>query len=186
MLSSMNKFMSVASTLPNFSPALGNTYMPSITSRPKASESQHAQASRESSVVPGGLSDPKKASSNSVAYDNALLNDSLQKSLYFDDEYMDDLPITGEPGNFHLATKSRVDKEKEKERRALLTQAPVAKGPLAAPSKPAVAPPTIKTDVLTLKKGDKSGKTPTSAGWPAKPKRKKTKPSIGGGISPTS
>jgi len=176
--------MSVASTLPSFSPALGNIYIPPTTSRPKASETQHTQASRESSVVPGGLSDPKKASSNSVAYDNALLNDSLHKSLYFDDEYMDDLPITGEPGNFHLATKSRVDKEKEKERRTLLTQAPIAKGPLAASAKPA-APPTIKTDVQTLKKGDK-GKTPTSAGWPSKPKRKKTKTPGGGGISPTS
>ena len=114
MLSSMNKFMSVASTLPNFSPALGNTYMSSITSRPKASESQHAQASRESSVVPGGLSDPKKASSNSVAYDNALLNDSLQKSLYFDDEYMDDLPITGEPGNFILRPRAGLTRRRRK------------------------------------------------------------------------
>jgi len=182
----MNKFMSVASSLPSFSPALGNTYMPPTTSRPKASESQQTQASRESSVVPGGLVDAKKVSTNSVAYDNALLNDSLQKSLYFDDEYMDDLPITGEPGNFHLATKSRVDKEKEKERRTLLTQTPVTKGPLAAPTKPVVAAPTIKTDAQTLKKGDKGGKTPTNAGWPSKPKRKKTKPSSGGGISPTS
>ena len=178
--------MTVASGLPSFSPALGNTYIAPPTSRPKASESQQAQASRESSVVAGGLSDPKKASSNSAAYDNALLNDSLQKSLYFDDEYMDDLPITGEPGNFHLATKSRVDKEKEKERRTLLTQAPVTKGPLAAPAKPIAVPPTIRTDVQTLKKGDKGGKTPTSAGGPPKPKRKKTKTLGGGGISPTS
>lgn len=178
--------MSVTSSLPNFSPALGNIYIPPTTSRPKASDSQQISTSRESSVVPGGLPDLKKASASAInaAYNTAILHDSLQKSLYYDDEYMDDYPITGEPGNFHLATKSRVEKEKENERARLLKQASAIKGPLATPSKSPNALPAIKTDVQMLKKGDKGGKTPTSAGGPSKPKRKKTK--TPGGISPTS
>ncbi|KAG9242303.1 mediator of RNA polymeras-like protein II transcription subunit 6 [Calycina marina] len=181
MLSTMNSLMSAASSLPNFSPSLGHTYMPPKTNRPKATESQTLRTSRESSTVPGALADITKATTGfakTAAYNNWLLGDSLVRSLQFDNEYMDDNPISGEPGNFHLVTKSRLEKEKEKERARLITQGSTVKGPLAVLVKPAITP--LKTDVQSAKKTEKSGKTPTSASGLSKSKKKKTKTPAGG------
>lgn len=94
---------------------------------------------------------------------------------------MDENPITGQPGDFHLSTTGRKDKDK------LLVPAPV-KGPLSTPGKSTATPtpPSLKTDIPSARKvskGEKSPKTP--GGGPPKPKRRKSKPSGSGAISPT-
>ena len=90
---------------------------------------------------------------------------------------MDENPITGQPGDFHLSTTGR-----EKDKLAAPSQ---IKGPTATTSKPKPQPPALKTDVTASRKGSKSEKSPKTPGLP-KPKRRKSKGIVsGGGISPT-
>lgn len=87
---------------------------------------------------------------------------------------MDEIPITGEPGAFHLSGTGR----KEKDKPSVLT---VGKG----------VPPPLKMDTnIGDKEKGKEGaeKTPTATKSPGSkgPKRKKSKANIStGGVSPT-
>ena len=175
----LNKFMSVAANLPDFSPALGHRYMPPPSNRLKATESQLSQGSKEATPLPGALTDSKKAPSsaniNASNYlDVRLLEESLNIALKYGNEYMDENPITGQPGEFHLSTTGRKDK-------LMVPAATKASVPNAKPS----APPTpLKTDIPPARKGSKADKSPRTPGMP-KPKRRKSKGQSTGGISPT-
>ena len=145
---SMNKFISTASSLPEFSPAVGHTYILPTANRSKGTESYLSQLSKENTPLPEALLGAKKAltrSGSSNHLGSRLLQESLQLSLQYGDEYMDETPITGQPGDFHLSTMARKDKDK------LIVSAPV-KGPLSAPTKPA-APPALKTDIPPARQG---------------------------------
>jgi len=183
MLSSLNKFISSAAALPDFSPALGHTYMPPVTSnRLKSSESQSQlnQTSKENTPLPDSLQSkkslPSANSNNSTYIDNRLLEDSLNIMSNYGDEYMDENPITGAPGEFHLSSTGRTVKDK-------LMVPKIGKSPLQTSNKSAPQPPTLKTDILP-RKGSKSDKSPKTPGIP-KPKRRKSKVAASGGISPT-
>jgi len=175
MLNSMSKFKTLASTLPNFTPSLGYTYLPPSTNRAKVTDTQQSQTSRENTTTGDSFSDAKKAtaSSNVTYLEARQLEESLVRSLNYDDEYMDDYPVTGQPGDFHLATKSRVEKAKA------LPAVPAVSGPLSAPTGKSGAPtlPNLKTDLPAKKDGKngKSPKTPATAGGLSKPKRRKSK-----------
>lgn len=178
----MNKFISTASSLPDFSPAHGHTYVPPTANKPKGTEIQ-TQASKENTPLPDSIQGVKKVltSNNSKYLSSRLLEESLQISLRYGDEYMDETPITGQPGDFHLSSAGRKGKEN------LIVPAPI-KGPLTVPTK-AVAtptPPALKTDIPPTRKGSKSEKSPrTPGGGPPKPKRRKSKILASGGMSPT-
>ena len=92
---------------------------------------------------------------------------------------MDELPITGQPGDFHLATAGRMEKDK-------LTVPMTGKAPTAAASNKPSAPstPSLKTDIPPARKGSKADKSPKTPGIP-KPKRRKSKALVSGGVSPT-
>ena len=93
--------------------------------------------------------------------------------MKYGDEYMDEAPITGQPGDFHLSTGARKDNR---------LAVPTTKG-LAPTQKP--TPPTLKTDVPPAKKPTKAEKSPKTPGMP-KPKRRKSKGlNSAGGLSPT-
>ncbi len=171
----MRKFFTITSAIPNFSPASGWTYTPPQTKSLKSSESQVAQPSKENTPLPDYLQGAKKSlqSTNSSTFrDNVLLDETLNITWRYGDEYMDEIPITGEPGAFHLSSTGR----KEKER---LLAPPVAKGPLAPPTKS--TPLTLKTDITPTRKGSESRKSPRT---PGVLKRRKSKQ--GGLASPTS
>ena len=88
---------------------------------------------------------------------------------------MDETPITGQPGDFHLST-GKKDK--------LLVPATANKGPLSVGK--LAAPTPLKTDIPPARKGSKSEKSPkTPGGGAPKPKRRKSKALGAGGISPT-
>lgn len=96
--------------------------------------------------------------------------------LKYGDEYMDENPITGEPGAFHLSTTGRKDKEK-------LMVPQVGKGLGSKTGTP--APPPLKTNIEPQKKS-KGEKTPTKSPGVKGPKRRKSKANVSaGGISPT-
>lgn len=147
---------------------------PSKANRPKTNDPQIGQASKENTPLPDSLQAPRKAigSSTSSAYQsNRLLEETLNITLRYGDEYMDENPITGAPGAFNLSSTGR----KEPSRLAV----PVTK-PLQMPGKVPPSAPTLKTDIAPEKKGNKTDKSPRTPG--GKPKRRKSKI---GPISPT-
>ncbi|KAH7377988.1 mediator of RNA polymerase-like protein II transcription subunit 6 [Cadophora sp. MPI-SDFR-AT-0126] len=184
-ISSFNKFFTKAAALPEFSPALGHVYMqPPSGGRLKSGESQLGQGSKENTPLPESLQNPKKpnpsASASGADYlDNRLLEETISISLKYGDEYMDEIPITGTPGEFHLSSTGRNDKDK------LMVPA-ITKGPTLPSKPPTPAPPPLKTDVPPERKNSKAEKSPKTPGMP-KPKRRKSK-GLGlgsGGMSPT-
>jgi mediator of RNA polymerase II transcription subunit 6 len=175
--------MSAAAPLPDFSPALGHRYMPPPSNRLKATESQISQGSKETTPLPDGLPGTKKAPSstntNASNYlDIKLLEESLNITLKYGDEYMDENPITGQPGDFHLSTTGRKEKDK------LMVPAAGKVPTPAASAKPSAPPTPLKTDIPPARKGSKVDKSPKAPGMP-KPKRRKSKTQGSGGISPT-
>ncbi|KIM95952.1 hypothetical protein OIDMADRAFT_205478 [Oidiodendron maius Zn] len=177
-LSSMNKFLSTASALPDFSPSLGYTYiLPSSSTRLKAIESQLGQASKEGTPVPEVPNSKKAPSASNISnyLDTRLLEESLNIAMKYGDEYMDENPITGQPGDFHLSTTGR-DKDK--------LVMPISKDPVSVGGRPG-GMPKLDTDIAPARKGSKSEKSPkTPGGGIPKPKRRKSKALSAGGITP--
>jgi mediator of RNA polymerase II transcription subunit 6 len=177
----MNKFLSTAISLPDFSPSLGHTYMPPPSSnRLKALESQLDQTSKEATPLPDALSSKKAPlAPNTNSYmDGRLLEETLNITLKYGNEYMDENPITGQPGDFHLSTTGR-----DKDRPVM----PLPnKTPTVATAKPGASPMAkLVTDIPPPRKGSKSDKSPkTPGGGVPKPKRRKSKALGPGGTSP--
>lgn len=91
---------------------------------------------------------------------------------------MDEIPITGQPGEFHLTSTGRKDTSK--------LMVPATGKPLQMPGKATPTPPTLKTDIPPERKGSRSEKSPkTPGGGVPKPKRRKSKALGAGNISPT-
>ncbi|TVY91584.1 Mediator of RNA polymerase II transcription subunit [Lachnellula willkommii] len=185
-LTSLNKFFSTATTLPSFSPALGTTYLPPpSTSRLKPTESQSvlSQTSKENTPLPDSLTSKKAllpSTNNSTFLSSRLLEESLNITLKYGEEYMDENPITGEPGAFHLTTTGRVEKDK-------LAVPVVSKGGGLGSKTGTPAPPLLKTTGIEAKKdGLKGEKTPTKSPGVKGPKRRKSKGvNSTGGVTPT-
>lgn len=98
-------------------------------------------------------------------------------ALRYGDEYMDENPITGHPGDFHLSTTGRTGNKP-----AVPTS---AKGPLQIQTKVSAPPTPDPKSAEPLRKGSKGDKSPKVAGMP-KPRRRKSKGlNSAGGISPT-
>lgn len=92
---------------------------------------------------------------------------------------MDDNPITGQPGDFHLSTTGR------KERDKLMVPATTRTATPTSSAKPSVQPTSLKTDIPPARKGSKADKSPRTPVMP-KPKRRKSTKAVGSGsISPT-
>ncbi|GAB7350284.1 hypothetical protein MBLNU459_g0925t1 [Dothideomycetes sp. NU459] len=129
-MNSLEKFNTLANSLPLFTPALGYTYYPPAPSKPTvASQASLAQSSRESSITPAAqtLTAAAAASQNSTSFDSTAnstngtltqapdplssfaLYESFNMMIRYGDEYMDENPLRGEPGNFTFSsTKDRV------------------------------------------------------------------------------
>lgn len=116
--------------------------------------------------VQGSKAAPEsKKTTQSVAVDSRLAEHSFLIHMQYGGDYMDENPITGKPGEFHLTSTGRKEK--------LQT--------LALPN----LDTSFKSSAITQPdkkdtKGDKTPKTPT--GMPSKSRRKKSK----AGTTPTS
>ena len=175
-VSSLTKAFDKASTLPNFSPALGHTYLPP-TSKPLSPTSslQPTQTSKESTPMPETQSSLQSSRAQLTCDKTSTTNfrtattfaQSFALSTRFTSEYMDENPIVGEPGSFIL----------QKSREAGVAQSQlVNKTTSAKPSAPPTPAP-LKTDIppVEMKKGLKGGeKTPITPGTKEK-KRKKSR-----------
>jgi mediator of RNA polymerase II transcription subunit 6 len=139
------------------------------------------------SLPPSSTKKALSPSANTSAYASSrLLSESIDLTLRYADEYMDENPITGHPGDFHLSTTGRKSREN-------LKGLPASKNSSQSQSQAkSTAPPTpekvvVDTNVALVgaRKGSRGDKSPKTPGMP-KPKRRKSK-ALGsaGGISPT-
>lgn len=203
--STLNKFVDTTLALPRYSPASGYSYLPqSQTSKRTAAVSLAGSpaGSREGSVVPGTdahslrsgslVPDSTMATSKAASdYDQIrLLATSLAMSINYADDYTDENPLMGEPGNFKFAmTEAAVKKRRGEEEVAaakahaekqssLNSRADAARAE-TVPPKVEKAPAAFSTE--TKIKNDEKRKNSHASG-----KRKKSKKGINSaGPSPT-
>lgn len=188
----MSEFLDVATTLPLFTSATGHRYLSASAEKSKKAGHGSRSSSRAGSVAPSpgmqidraaspepGSDGSKAPRDNTDAYEDLrLLNDSLNLTLRYRDEYMDENPIHGEPGAFVFAQSTEHLKARQQAEKARL-EAATAKATSAPTSTRNSGPPTplpeLKTQGLSqARKGSKGdAKSPVSAGAP-KLKRKKT------------
>ena len=199
--------LSAASSLPTFTPARGHTYFPSTT-QPQANPSSTfpvTQASETGSPAPlltttateKDLPTTKEsinvteASQNSQAktandvQSSALFGQSFDFYLRYGAEYMDENPLTGEPGSFILSRARNGEP-------GLLTSSSKAK-PSQQPSLPRSSSPVqgskkspeleVKTDVSpetgSLRGMGGSAKSPTTPGVGKKKKERRKSKAVG-------
>lgn len=173
----ISKAMTAADEVQKWSSSRGRVYAnPTPSTRPKGLES------KEATPMPGVTTDTTSSKPiNRTALDARLAEESLALHMRYGSEFMDENPITGQPGSFHLSSTGRKDKDK-------LLSVPVgaAKGGDSAQAplslKDAALPP-LDTKVAAenpLARPGKDTKSPRS-GAP-KPKRRKSK---GGTATPT-
>ncbi len=171
--SSLDKFVSAANALPNFTPERGHTYFPSKSARAKVADA--SQGSRAGTPMPDVAAKPTTAASNTTnSYlDDRLLEESFNLSLRYGDEYMDENPITGQPGAFNLTSTGRHNPPSVQSLRKTalqnITKAAVAPAAAAVEEKKEVGDAAARPNPTRKKStaGDKSGKP--------KIKRKKSK-----------
>ncbi|KAI9832548.1 MAG: hypothetical protein M1819_004338 [Sarea resinae] len=169
-VTSLTKFLANASSLPLFSPSTGHTY---ISPPPKpltsAPTSQISQMSKENTPLPEpqGASRNIKSTSSGTSYEvqeARALEQSLNLSLQYANEYMDENPLVGEPGSFILSS-SRVPPQAQAQNKAAAA--------VKASSPPTPQPKNLPSPTAG-RKGSKGGeKSPIAA--PKQPKRRKSK-----------
>ncbi|KAH9901977.1 MED6 mediator sub complex component-domain-containing protein [Xylariomycetidae sp. FL2044] len=161
----LSKCFPAAREAATWSPASGHIYksIPSTDNgRPRAVGSKEATPMPESQGSQGA-SEQKKIQATS---DSQIAEHSFLVHMKYGGEYMDENPITGKPGQFHLSSTGRKEK----------LQVPGMTSINTSLKNPTATPETSKKDA---KGGDKTPKTPTGL---TKSKRKKSK----SGATPTS
>ncbi|EON61533.1 hypothetical protein W97_00748 [Coniosporium apollinis CBS 100218] len=138
-----SKFVSLASSLPLFTPATGHTYLPA-TYKPATKTIDPA---RSRATTPGLEPPPSSQASISqpvagkptpkiTATDARTLFDSLALSLRYGHEFMDENPLKGEPGSFHFSATSQAVYEQRLQRERAAQAAAAAAAAAAAQSAP--------------------------------------------------
>jgi mediator of RNA polymerase II transcription subunit 6 len=182
--------LSTAAPLPVFAPSYGHTYSPPVQ---KPSQPNHiglSQQSRETTPMPGSQPDVSQKGAKTLSDSRApdlqetrTLIDAINMSLRYGKEYMNEMPLVGEPGNFRLSkTKDALaprSASASKTAQPSSQQASPTKG-TPAPSPPP-PPPPIQTDipsVVSRKSAKGTDKSPTTPVSSQKAKRRKSKPAI--------
>ncbi|KAL2419786.1 Mediator of RNA polymerase II transcription subunit 6 [Exophiala dermatitidis] len=175
---SLDKVFSTPADLSYFSPAHGHTYHKPVQKSLAQSTSGPSQQSKESTPMPpsqvsssekptGGPVQPHEESGSEAR----TVWDALRMTLQYGKEYMDEMPLVGEPGHFrfsrqkdltaghakNLAAPSNVSTPGQS--RAPSAVPPIATGPTSAPN--------------GAKNGEKVAAAPEA---PPKPKRRKSRP----------
>ncbi|KAF7718702.1 Uncharacterized protein PECH_001482 [Penicillium ucsense] len=120
-VTSISRLMKTASTLPIFTPTTGHTYLPP-TARANEPGQQPAQQSKENTPMPDATQ-PSGAetqtsskanlgvSAGSSSYqDTRNLAEAFSLFKRYGDEFMDEHPLTGEPGSFILSRAGETDR----------------------------------------------------------------------------
>jgi mediator of RNA polymerase II transcription subunit 6 len=182
--------LSTAAPLPVFAPSYGHTYFPPVQKPSQPSQIGLSQQSKETTPMPGSQPDASQKGTKafpdgqaSDLQDAQILLDAINMSLRYGKEYMNEISLVGEPGNFRLSkTKDALAPPSAS---ASQTAQPASR--LASPKKtspapsPPQPPPPIVTDVppvVSKKSAKGTDKSPTTPASSQKPKRRKSKPAI--------
>ncbi|KAK0626510.1 MED6 mediator sub complex component-domain-containing protein [Immersiella caudata] len=160
---SISKVLPIADEVQTWSPATGRTYQ---TATPAEKPSKHE--GKEPTPMPdGSFKNPAASKTTNANLDTRLILESLRIHQRYGSEYMDENPITGKPGEFHLSSTGRKEK------------LPVSKNPLALGLKADL--PALNTSAKVtenpLAKGAKETKSPKTPNM-GKPKRRKSKVAV--------
>lgn len=109
--------MKTASTLPNFTPSHGHTYLPPVPKSTDAGQlGVQTQTSKENTPVPDDTTNKTQSftgtqsdTSSSVS-DMMTLAESFNLLARYGDEFMDETPLVGEPGSFILSRAGDTDR----------------------------------------------------------------------------
>ncbi|KAK5993485.1 Mediator of RNA polymerase II transcription subunit 6 [Cladobotryum mycophilum] len=155
--SAIAKALPAAESARKWRPSMGHVYQ--LPARPKAQETKQ----EASTPATDGASKPTTTKNNELSLEKAA-EEAFLVHMRHGGEYVDENPITGRPGEFHLSSTGRK----------------AVPPPSAAPTGISAmnGPPTLNTK-LDDKKDPKSDKTPKSATAP-KLKRRKSRMSTSG------
>lgn len=171
--------LKTASTLPNFTPSYGHTYMPPAPRPIEASQTamQSQQSKEENTPMPDtdfqtkallmgsqttstSTTGPATSNVGSSVQDTRALAESFSLLSRYGDEFMDENPLVGEPGSFILSRSGDVDRTTATTKQAQPSSM-TAGAATNAPTR--VGTPRVTVD--TPGKGsvsDKGGNTPIS------------------------
>ncbi|KAI9890732.1 MAG: Mediator of RNA polymerase II transcription subunit 6 [Vezdaea aestivalis] len=188
-ITSLTDFFAATSKLPSFSPANGYTYPPTASSSQKANIS-FSTLDKEDTVMGDDASQTKAVNSDTRIdqfpsskskenQDMRMLWEAFQLSTKYQDEYLDECTLVGEPGKFILSAKGG-QKEAVSQEAPKPAVAPTPQ-PQPQPAKPAPISVTIPPTKPSTGAKDKS---PTSG---SKPRRRKSKaaPISAGTVGPS-
>ena len=170
----LSQLYETASKLPTFDPERGYYYLPAAANTQKATSTTASATgtpsrSREGSVAPGAGAETQSLRSNSLLPDSqrhslqgldyrqaVLIADSFRSTLEFADDFMDENPLIGEPGNFtythstQAVKKRRADAEAELAALAAAVKAKESqvnsKVATPAPKEKPPSPPAVMTE----------------------------------------
>lgn len=109
--------MKTASTLPNFTPSHGHTYLPPAPKSTDAGQlGLQTQTSKENTPMPDDATNKtqsftgSQADASSSVSDMMTLAESFNLLARYGDEFMDETPLVGEPGSFILSRAGDTDR----------------------------------------------------------------------------
>lgn len=200
---SLENFYNVAGSLPRYNPAAGFHYLPRAQKAPTSLSAPGSPAqSREGSLAPGteeqslrsGSVQPESQAGGKSASTNPkdirLLNQSLIDSIQFAEDYIDENPLLGEPGNFRFSASTHAIKKRRADEEAAAAKAKAEKesATTSQAGSPKVdkapTPPAVFTEAKASTK-DKSHKDERRAGKKAGDKQRRKSKAAGTATSPT-
>src|SRR5947209_5105414 len=102
--------LSTAATLPVFAPSYGHTYFPPVQKPSQSNQIGLSQQSKETTPVLGSQPDALRKSTKNLPDSQApnfqetrTLLEAINMSRRYGNEYMNEMPLVGEPGNFRLS-----------------------------------------------------------------------------------
>jgi len=184
-VTALDKVFAAPSDLSLFSVSHGHTYSKPVQKSTKQALAMTSQQSKEDTPLPGTqTSTGDKTTATTTAsqtqaqddFDNSArtLREALRMTLQYGKEYMDDVPLVGEPGSFRLnKTKEGASSQPKGQVSGAATATPgQSRAPSVIPASAAAATST-KGTVANDKKGNSANRV--------KPKRRKSK---AGDVSP--
>lgn len=114
-VTSLTKLLAVASPLPIFTPSYGHVYMPpgpKAVDAPRTTSSQLSQQSKEHTPVPDSQGSAKTSLTSTSTTSNVKdtsyqdtrnLMEAMNLLSRYGEEFMDETPLSGEPGSFILS-----------------------------------------------------------------------------------
>lgn len=184
-MTALSKFVSLASSLPLFTPSTGHIYLP-ITYKPaKTIDPAQSRATTPGLEPPpssqASISQPTgtKPMAKTNTTDARTLFDSFALSLRYGHEFMDENPLKGEPGSFHFSATSQAVYEQRQQREKAAQAAATAAAAQSAPSTQASQPASQSQSAVgtpTPAEGrDKPSPARKGSEGKPKPRRRKSK-----------